>query len=322
MAPFSNLLRLTRPGNLLIVAVTMLVVRFFVVGSEIQRSAIGMDFGINGFDFFLQILVAVMLTAAGNIINDYFDQKVDRINKPGKVIIGKLVKRRVAIILHQLLNIGAVLISLYLCIRTDFWWPMLIPVLIATLLWWYSPYLKKKVWIGNAAIALCTSAVPIWAGVFELHQLRKNYLDMLVRGEAFFEWLYILIYALAVFAFILTLIREAQKDMEDLPGDTEGGYQTMPIKMGIGFTKRYVFVLLGFYIVSALYFLLQLYKVPGLNAVVFVVVAILLLAPSALSFWATLRAETPAHFHKASFYTKCMMIAGLISFCILSYLMV
>lgn len=299
----------------------MLVVRFFVVGSEIRRSAIGMEYGLNGFDFFIQILVAVMLTAAGNIINDYFDQKVDRINKPGKVIIGKLVKRRVAIILHQTLNIGAVLLTVYLCMRTKFWWPLLIPVVMATLLWWYSPFLKKTVWIGNAAIAFCTAAVPFWAGVFELHQLRKEYFDMLVHGEAFFDLLNTLIYALCVFAFLLTLIREAQKDMEDLPGDTEGGYHTMPIQLGIAFTKKYVYALLGVYILCVIYFLVQLYQIPGLNMLVFGSVATLLIAPTALSFWSTWRAQTPHDFHKASSYSKWMMLAGLISFCILSYLM-
>lgn len=298
----------------------MLVVRYFVVGSEIRRSAIGMEYGVSTFDFILQILVAVMLTAAGNIINDYFDQKVDRINKPGKVIIGKLVKRRVAIILHQSLNIGAVLISVYLCMKYAYWWPMVIPVVIATLLWWYSPYLKKKVWIGNAAIACCTAAVPYWAGIFELHELRKSYLDMLVNGEAFFTLLNILIYALALFAFLLTLIREAQKDMEDIPGDREGGYHTMPIKWGVAATRKYVLALLGVYVLCVCYFLYHLFQFNEIHTVLFASVALLLLGPTALSIWSTIRADSPQQFHQSSTYTKWMMISGLVSFCILSYM--
>jgi 4-hydroxybenzoate polyprenyltransferase len=110
--------------------------------------------------------------------------------------------------------------------------------------------------------------------------------------------------------------------MQDLPGDTEGGYHTMPIKLGIGFTKKYVFVLLALYILSVIYFLVQLYDIPGINTIIFAVIATLLLAPTALSFWSTWRAETPSQFHKASTYSKWMMMAGLLSFCILSYLMV
>jgi 4-hydroxybenzoate polyprenyltransferase len=320
VSAYSNLIQLTRPANLVIVVVTMLVVRFAVFYSMMESASIGMEFGISWFQFFLLILVAVMLTAAGNVINDYFDQKVDRINKPDKVIIGKTVKRRVAIVLHQSLNIGAVLITMYVCFQNSYWWPMLFPIVIATLLWWYSPVLKKKAFVGNLAIAVCTAAVPLWAGVFEVHQLKKKYGDMLVMKDAFFEIIWLLLLALAAFAFLLTLVREAQKDLQDLKGDTDGGYHTLPIKYGVDAAKKYIYVLLSVYILLVAFFIYKIANVPNIGWIGAGICGLLLFVPSILSYFQTMRAANANDYGKASNYTKWMMLAGLVAFSLLSFL--
>ncbi len=299
----------------------MLVVRLFVVRAMLESTSIGMEYGLNWFQFILLLIVAALLAAAGNVINDYFDQKVDRINKPDKVIVGKTVKRRVAIILHQTLNIIALLITIYLCMITSFWWPIAFPFLIATLLWWYSPVLKKKAFSGNLAIAVCTAAVPLWAGIYEVHELKERYFDMLIFPETFFGFIWLILLSLSAFAFILTLVREAQKDMEDLQGDTEGGYNTMPIRFGVVFTKKYVYSLLTLYILAVAFFLYRLALSPIAGMVATGICALLLLLPTFMSFAQTMRAQTPSDFHRASFYTKWMMIAGLVAFCVLSVMM-
>jgi 4-hydroxybenzoate polyprenyltransferase len=282
-------------------------------------TSIGMEYGLSWFNFFIVMLVAAMLTAAGNVINDYFDQKVDRINKPERVIVGKTVKRRVAIVLHQTLNIGAMLLTVYICICTSFWWPIIFPLAIATLLWWYSPVLKKKPFVGNLVIAACTAAVPIWAGVFDSHELQKKYGDMLVKKDEFFDVIWLLLLALAAFAFLLTLVREAQKDLEDLDGDTKGGYNTMPIKYGVPFAKKYILALLSVYALVVVYFLYAIATIPSIGYIGAMVCAALLLLPTAMSFAQTLRATHAEDYGKASRFTKWMMMAGLLAFCALSF---
>lgn len=296
----------------------MLVVRIFIFSFMMESTSIGMNFGISWWQFFISVVVAVTLTAAGNVINDYFDQKVDRINRPERVIVGKTVKRRVAIVLHQSLNIGALLLTIYLCICTGYWWPLAFPVVIATLLWWYSPVLKKKPFVGNLAIAACTAAVPVWAGVFEAHELQKKYGDMLVMKDEFFGIIWLLILALAAFAFLLTLVREAQKDLEDLNGDTEGGYNTLPIKYGVASTKKYIYILLSLYALSVVYFIYKIANIPSIGYLGAAICSLLLLLPTCMSFVQTMRATKAEEFGKASAYTKWMMVAGLLAFCTLS----
>ena len=94
-------LRLLRPTNLAIIAFTMYGTGWFL---EYYTDCIGELWSI---DFFLLVLSTVIIAGAGNIINDYFDIKADRVNKPDRMIIGKHVKRRVAIISHWFLNIVA-----------------------------------------------------------------------------------------------------------------------------------------------------------------------------------------------------------------------
>ena len=94
-----HFIRLTRPVNLVIIAITMYGLGWYFEGlANVQA------FGIQSFDFFLLVLSTTMIAAAGNIINDYFDVRADRVNKPERLIIGVTIKRRVAIVSHWGIN--------------------------------------------------------------------------------------------------------------------------------------------------------------------------------------------------------------------------
>lgn len=222
----------------------MLVMREFVVRPLLSSQCDDFSTQMNDIHFYLSILVVVLLTAGGNIINDYFDVKVDKINKPEKVIIGTKVKRRVAMLLHQTLNFLAVGISIYLCYSYQFWPPLIIPLLVATLLWWYSPIFKKQVFIGNFIVAICVAIIPIWAALFEMHAIQLHYASQADEIAPLLSKIWFWIGAYAIFAFIISLAREAIKDLEDLRGDRAGLYQTMPIIQGERFTKIYASTLM------------------------------------------------------------------------------
>lgn len=301
-----NVFRLTRPLNLLIVLITMVIMRYAVMHHLMDQTNIGMKFRLSLFEFILLIIVALAATAGGNIINDYFDQKVDRINKPDEVIVGKTVKRRIAIVLHQGLNILALICTLWLSWRTSFWWPILMTVGIITSLWWYSPVFKKQAFTGNLIVAMCTASVPVWAAWYEAHELTMYYNDMMIEPSIFVNNLWKHILVISGFAFLLTLIREAIKDMEDLPGDIEGEYHTLPIVYGIEKTKAYLFVLLALFMMAVV---ITSYLMNSM--VESLIVSGILIIPALVVMIKLHKAQTASDFKWCSRLLKGIILSGL-----------
>lgn len=270
----------------------------------------GSEFQFAEWKFALSVLVMMLLAGAGNIINDYFDVRVDRLNKPDKVIVGRLVKRRVAMVAHHGFNGIAVLIGLYLAWDLGSWLVAMVPVFMAVSLWYYSLLFKKQFFIGNFVVALMVGIVPLWAGFFELSWSVFNVEAYYhVPGLLTTSWKWIL--GFAAFAFLLTLIREAQKDLEDLGGDTAVGFSTMAITWGIPGTKRYLMSLLVFTLIVCgaiiwyLFGALQLFIIPLLGSVILVILPLL------MSLRFTSIAEGREGFHKASSWSKIAMAGGI-----------
>ncbi|RDB04995.1 prenyltransferase [Runella aurantiaca] len=214
-------LRLIRWPNLLIIAVTQYMARIFLVGpTQDWRSILG-----ESTIFFIS-LSTVLIAAAGYIINDYFDIKIDLINKPDRVIIGRYLKRRVAMGAHQVLSFVGCLLGLWVGK-----WIFLISVLSVTLLWFYASYFKKRPFIGNLIVSLLTALSLLILAVY--YPQNRNL---------------VLLYAL--FAFGITMIREIIKDMEDVRGDVSHGCRTLPIIWGIPRTKLFLYLLIGLFIPS------------------------------------------------------------------------
>lgn len=222
-----SFLRLVRFLNLFIVLVTILGVVLF----HAKISNINFNELLN-FNLFLFILSTLLITAAGNIINDYFDIKADKINKPNRLIISKNIKRRWAIVLHLSFNTFAFIISLYLSLIFKNLLLVLIPFIAINLLWFYSWYLKKKLILGNITIAFLTALVPILTAIYLNKIIPFNNEEL---G---------LIYLIAAFAFLQNLIREIIKDTEDIEGDKLIYVKSIPIYFGKKITKMICLVLL------------------------------------------------------------------------------
>lgn len=170
----------------------------------------------------------ICLTAAGNIINDLFDVRADRINKPNKVFINRLIGDDEALYLYFVLNTIAFCCAVY-CVQGR--WPMLgaFPFMVA-LLYFYSFFMKRIPLLGNVVIAGFCAGVPLtYAWVMKI---ATDYpLSELTN-------------ALAFFAFLSTLIREIIKDCEDFKGDKLTGCNTLPIALGFKNTNLIVAALL------------------------------------------------------------------------------
>ncbi len=328
MQSFLAFLRLIRFPNLIIIALLQYAVRFGVIYPVLKRN----DFhlAMSEFDFFLVVLATVMIAAAGYIINDYFDLKADRINKPERIIIDKYIKRRVAMAAHIVINTLALAIAAYESYRSGVWQLVLLFALSAGLLWYYSISFKRQILIGNIVIALLAALVPLIAGIFELLYLKDdayyqihNYIfkyttetDKILYDEIaaimyhnihmFWYW----IFGLAFFAFLTTFMRELVKDMEDIEGDKKVGCRTFPIVYGINTSKKMLNVLIFIVFISiALYirYLLNNHNITGAGYLVLAVIVPLVIFYLKLS-----TAQNKNDFGKLSTLAKVIILAGVV----------
>lgn len=254
MNSFTAFIKLIRLPNLVIIALTQYAIRhaimypfFYNFSGGIDISNVGLK--LSEFDFFLLSLSTVMVAAAGYIINDYFDVKVDRVNRPDKIVVGKYIKRRVAMGAHIVISGIAILIGGYLAYKVGNWKLVLIQVLSVGALWYYSTLFKKQVIIGNVVVALLAALVPFVAGLYELilqHSTSDDTVNSLLfhleEGTPFEQVEYGLFMVLnqimywvmgfSVFAFLSTIIREIIKDIEDYEGDKKYYSNTLAVMHG------------------------------------------------------------------------------------------
>ncbi len=270
---FSALFRLTRFWNLVIIGLSQYFTAYFLIGSHTL-----MDWRL-----LLLSTSTMMIAAAGYIINDYYDVKIDLINKPERVVIGKGITRRYAIFFHTVLSMSGVAIGFILS-----WQIALINFFSAFLLWLYSNNLKRLPFVGNFAIGLLTA----------LSILIVNILYAPFNS-------FILIYAL--FAMAITLVREIIKDMEDWKGDNSFGCRTLPIVWGIRKTKLLLYVLMMLFVLLVL-LLNNIYS--GLPIYYFL---FFLFLPMGYLIVKLRHADTIRDFKKLSSICKLIMLLGIVS---------
>lgn len=223
-----------------IIVFTMYGVRFYILSvNSFQK------IDDNPIDFFLLVFSTVLIAAGGNIINDYFDVKADRINKPDKLIITKHIKRRWAILTHWILNGIAFAIAIYLSAKLQTLWFVFIHLLSINSLWFYSMLFKRKILTGNLLIASLTALIPILVIVY--FKVGNTYYHQFPEFEPA-SWTSIIdfniIYLLAFFAFIQNFAREIVKDVQDIEGDRLIYVKSLPMKIGEWNSLRFVSILL------------------------------------------------------------------------------
>jgi len=178
------------------------------------------------FKLYLLIISTITIAASGYLINDYYDVKIDYINKPEEVVIGKGMRRRVVMFLHSFLNFIGIGLACLVSLKVG-----AIHFMAAFILWLYSNSLKRLPLIGNLAVALLTG-LAIWIIGFYYQQSK------------------LLVLTYAIFAFFINLIREIIKDIEDREGDRKHGCKTLPIVLGFRATKNIIFVIAAIFVSS------------------------------------------------------------------------
>ena len=253
----------------------------------------------------LLIFASVLIAAAGYIINDYFDLNIDRINKPKKNVVDRVIHRRWAIIWHLTLSLTGIILTA-LAVRFAYWYLIVANVVCVGLLWFYSTSFKRQLLIGNVVISLLT-AWTILVFFFAFSDPDNAFNSTSEISVKFFR----LAFLYSGFAFIISLIREAVKDMEDMEGDARYGCKTLPIVTGIRTTKIYtgiwISVLIGALAILQFY-VLQFGWWPSVIYAVLLVIAPLIKTLSKLQ-----KAVLVKDFAELSHLTKLIMLSGILS---------
>ncbi|MGV3540866.1 MAG: geranylgeranylglycerol-phosphate geranylgeranyltransferase [Rufibacter sp.] len=278
-----NFLSLIRFPNLLIMLLTQVLVRQYLLFPERPwEQAFSWRFG-------LLLLATLCIAAAGYIINDYYDVKIDRINKPERIVVGKGLTRRKAMMVHLYLSAGGVVLGVLLG-----WRVALVMAGTAMLLWGYSAQFKKKPFIGNMTIAFL-SAVMVLVVPLQANQASLS------------------VWAYAIFAFLISLVREIIKDMEDMAGDASFRCRTLPIALGVPRTKWILYPLLTIFLLFTLYVVVERRHEPLFGAYLFIGVVL----PSLVLTRHLYYADRKRDFSRLSWLCKGIMVTGICSMLVL-----
>jgi len=301
---------------LFIIAFTMWLMRYFVLRPVVEVNEFELQ--LSSFHFFLLVLSTVLIAAAGNVINDYFDQRTDRVNRPKNIIVGVHVKRRVAMLVHQVFNAVGLALAFFVAWKIGMWKLSIVSFFAAGSLWFYSVQFKKELFIGNIIIALLAGLVPLLVGLYEIPLLIKQYgtsvreyFQLHRPGEdasLYFQYMFYFILGYSAFAFMLNFIREVQKDIADVKGDSRINARTIPLVYGIKNAKRIV----GFLIGAAMVILVVVQQMIVNDTYSLIYLAATILLPLAISLVINHRAVKRAAFVKAGNWLKAAMLFGIL----------
>lgn len=265
----------------------------------------GIKLSLSSHYFALLIISSLFIAAAGYIINDYFDLNIDAVNKPDRLVVQKIIPRRWTIILHFILSIAGIAIGFYLDFETRVTLVGFSNLACAALLFLYSISLKRKLLSGNILIALLTAWVVLVVTWCEARFFFKAETLLNTPKIARLTFLY------AGFAFVISLIREVVKDMEDVEGDRRYGCRTMPIVWGINVSK--MFIAVWIFVLGLVLLILQVYVLQFHWWLSALWCLALIIVPLGWVFKNLFRAQTPKDYHQLSTVIKLIMLTGILS---------
>jgi len=309
-------LKLIRWQNLLIVALTMVMMRYFIIDALLSRigvilinhdgEPVPLTLQSAWYDFIILVAATICITAGGYIINDYFDIKTDLINR-GKVIVGNRIPRRQAMMWHNIFNIAGVAAGFYISWKAGYIWMGTLFLMVSGLLYFYSASYKRQFLIGNIIVSILTALVPLlvifyeWPALYRFYEVNTAYTPAL--GFLFY-W----VGGFALFAFMTTLTREIIKDIEDFEGDQAYGRNTVPVVIGIPASKI-VAVSLIIVTISMLYIVWYFFIN---DKITLIYLSAVITLPLLVVVWLVTVSSNKKQIHSASNLMKLVMLAGIL----------
>ena len=275
MNPYIEILR---PGNALMGAISIILVA--LIDKTISIPVV------------LAMLAVFFETAAGNVINDYFDYKIDLINKPDRPIpSGRISLKNGRNYGYFLFFMGTVC-GFFISYLTNNWIPFAIVLFADVVLYLYAYKLKSTPLLGNLTVGFMTGFGFVFGG-FSINN------PTIIMTSIF----------LGFFALVMTTAREIIKDIEDIEGDKADGARTLPIL--IGAKKPAILAAILIVVDSALCPLLYYYHVFGILYLPVIAISVVLFIYSAIIILKSQEREVAA---KASKNLKIGMLIAFVAF--------
>ena len=282
--------------NLAIICLSFYLTRYTIIIPILDMN--GQPSAISGLAYSILVLATLLIAAAGYVINDYFDTGMDRINKPRKNKIGISLPKNQAVALYLVLNSAGIFASWYFGTLVGIRYPLLVFVLSAGLLYFYSSSYKKMLLIGNLLIAFLSALTIGLTIMFDSTSLKS-------------ETIVILVGAYATFAFLMTLVREMIKDCEDMKGDSAFGATTFPVTFGTKITRITISLVIFITVTAILW--IQVTQSQWENLFSFGYTTCLIQIPLIFICYRNLIAKTSIDDHRNSNYIKGIMVTGIFS---------
>lgn len=302
-----KLLRIFRPGNLFIILLTQLIVRYVIIQYFYENIAITLQ--QSSVSFALLVGATIFIAAAGNMVNDLADVNIDKINKPKKITIDKIIERPIALRIYTMMTALGVSMGIASAIIINCWYLGLIFPIIAYILFNYSMVYKKIPFVGNLTVAFLSGFVPLVVWLFEISTM-FNALIIDAYSLTVIKTMSYFVFGLSFFAFTTTLIREVFKDIEDIEGDEAYGVKSLPMLLGLGKIRILQFALL----IITLGMLSYIQHVLFING--FTYLCMILFITNILIFIAsvlTLKMRNRMAASRLSFIMKNIMLLGILS---------
>ncbi len=262
--------------------------------------------------FFLVVLSTILIAAGGYIINDYFDVKIDQINKPHRLLVDRIFPRRRAILANWIFSVAGILLGGFVAWWVGRWHLGGGYVVSSFLLWWYSANLKRQPLIGNVVVSFLTALTIVVVALFEIWILHRPAAYDDPAGAVF---TFVLLYG--GFAFLISMVREIVKDIEDVEGDRAHHCKTLPVVGGVRLAKSVAQVFAGVLAINVVILLLLEFREDNFLVVGYGVVTVLV--PLLYVILRLYRADRKRHYHQLSTWIKLIMLMGILSMIMLYY---
>lgn len=291
-------LKLIRFPNLLMIILTQVLVKYFLF------EPFGIATTLGDLAFALLVISMVCLAAAGNIINDLHDTATDRINKPHKLIIGTKVSEKTAWNWFIALNIIGVGIGFYLSNLVGKPSFVALFILPSAFLYFYATQIKGTVLVGNLVVSIMVGMIIVMVGIFDLVPAitPQNLATQKVMFSILIDY--------AIFAFLINFLREVVKDQEDIQGDYNAGYNTLPVMLG---RRRTNFIIFGVALLPLLGVIYYIYHYLYESQPAMLYALILVVGPLLYFLVKLTGAETKKDYHHLSLVLKFVLAIGLLS---------
>ena len=235
-----------RGYNIPIIALAQYLSAIFILAPEKRALSVLLDFNL-----FIIVIASSLTIASGYIINNFYDSEKDLINRPNKSQLDRLVSQKTKLKVYFTVNFIVFLLSFFVSFRAVLFFSAYI-----FLIWFYSHKLKKMAIVGNMTAAFL-AVLPFFAILL------------------YYKNIYPQIFAHANFLFLLLIIREIIKDLENIKGDIANDYQTIPVMFGESIAKK-VITLLTVLTIVPIYFLVEIFEVGYMDIYFYVSLIILI----------------------------------------------